>query len=82
MEITVVQPDGLIPIIHGRGGREAVAGSLGRILVICLVVKRQFQWLSWIVIEIVLRSPMDSRIVIGTQRLDLRMYQTDFAVIP
>ncbi len=41
VEITVIQSDGLIPIIHGRGGREAVAGSLGRILVICLPVKRQ-----------------------------------------
>ena len=41
VEITVIQPDGLVPIIYGRGGRETVAGSLGRVLVVCLAVERQ-----------------------------------------
>ena len=82
MEVTVIQTDSLVPIINSRGRGEAVAGSLGRILIIPPAAW-QVKTLAGIIIEIVLRSPMKRRIVGGSKNPLLRdMTKPDFTIIP
>ena len=58
VEITIVQPDGLVPVIHGGGGREAVARCLRRILIVGLSRERKSERLTGIVVEIILRPTL------------------------
>ncbi len=81
MEIAVIQSDGLIPIVDGRGGRKAISRGLRRVLIISLNIERKPERLAWIIVEIVLGSPVDSRVVVSPKGLDLRLGQTYLAIV-
>ncbi len=82
MEVAVIQSDGLVPVVPAGGGGETVPRSLGGILIVGLFAERKRQRLTWIIVEIVLRPPVDGRVVSGAERLDFRPAKPDLAVVP
>jgi hypothetical protein len=67
MEITVIQADSLVPIINSRSRGEAVAGGLGRILII-VAGNRQGKCLAGVIEEIIIRSPMHGAVIRSSER--------------